>query len=331
VPQPALKKQELKTESRKQKSANSRVAPCSFQFSQFQHSAFPPACEFSFPANDYDLSTTLTSGQVFAWENSGESWIGVVSGRWVRLIPRSGSAVITAQTATPQTEWFWLTEFLQCGINLDEVLATFPTDPDMRAAIDSCRGLRLLRQDPWECLAAFILSSTKQIVQIRQIVATLSTRFGSPVIVPAGERPAFAFPSALRLADATEAELRECKMGFRAPYLLATARQIATGEFDLARLRQMSITDARAELLKLPGVGEKIADCVLLFAYGFPAAFPIDVWVAKALRKYYFRGCRVRPVRLRSYVTKRFGPNAGYAQQYLFHYIRTKDVKKPSP
>jgi N-glycosylase/DNA lyase len=278
-------------------------------------------CEFAIAVSDYDLSATLSSGQVFAWEESG-GWTGVVNGRWVRLTQRG--PVIIAHTAEPQSEWSWLTDFLQAGVDLDEVVATFPNDPDMRAAIESCRGLRLLRQDPWECLASFILSSTKQIVQIRQIVAALTARFGSPVRVPAGEQPAFAFPSAARLASKTEAELRECKMGFRAPYLLATARRIASGECDLESLRQKSFNHARAELLKLPGVGEKIADCVLLFAYGFPTAFPIDVWVAKALRKYYFRGRRVRPIRLRNYVTKRFGPHAGYAQQYLFHYIRTK-------
>lgn len=288
-----------------------------------------PVCEFAFPVNDYDLGATLTSGQVFAWEPSAQSWIGVVKGRWVKLT--QAGPIITAQTAEAQIEWSWLTDLLQASVDLDEILATFPTDPDMRAAIDSCRGLRLLRQDPWECLASFILSSTKQIVQIRQIVAALGARFGSPVVVPAGERPAFAFPSALRLASATEAELRECKMGFRAPYLLATARRIATGECDLESLRRMPLTEARAELLKLPGVGEKIADCVLLFACGFPTVFPIDVWVAKALRRFYFRGRRVRPTRLRNYVTKRFGPNAGYAQQYLFHYIRTKNVKKLLP
>ena len=271
---------------------------------------------------DYDLDATLTSGQVFGWEPRAESWIGVVNGRWVKLTPTG--AVILAQTAEPQTEWSWLADYLQAGVDLDPILATFPTDPDMRAAIESCRGLRLLRQDPWECLASFILSSTKQIVQIRQIVAALRARFGSPVIVPAGERPAFAFPPAMRLVAATETELRECKMGFRAPYLLATAQRIAAGQCDLASLRQMRVADARAELVKLPGVGDKIADCVLLFAYGFRTVFPIDVWIAKALRKYYFRGRRVRAIRLRHYVANRFGPHAGYVQQYLFHYIRTK-------
>src|SRR5205085_7996156 len=121
----------------------------------------------------------------------------------------------------------------------------------------------------------------------------------------------------------TESELRGCKMGFRAPYLLATARQIAGGQFDLERLRQVPVDVARHELMSLPGVGRKIADCVLLFAYGFQSAFPVDVWVMKALRQLYFQRRSVPPKLLHRFAATHFGPNAGYAQQYLFHYIRT--------
>jgi N-glycosylase/DNA lyase len=204
----------------------------------------------------------------------------------------------------------------------------------MRAAVAACRGLRLLRQDPWECLASFILSSTKQIVQIRQIVALLCERYGEPLAVAPAYPPAFAFPCPARLARTTEAELRACKMGFRAPYLLATARLVANGQFDLARLQSMPIEIARAELMQLPGVGRKIADCVLLFAYGFQSAFPVDVWVLKALRQLYFPHRRVTPQRLHRFAAAHFGPRAGYAQQYLFHYMRTKTNRahsEPAP
>ena len=149
-------------------------------------------------------------------------------------------------------------------------------------------------------------------------------RYGEQVPVPAGEPPAYAFPSPARLASTSEAELRDCTMGFRAPYLLATARTIAAGHLDLERLRNMPVTGARAELLTLPGVGPKIADCVLLLAYGFQAAFPIDVWVMKALRQLYFPRRRPSPVRLQRFTETYFGCNAGYAQQYLFHYVRVK-------
>jgi N-glycosylase/DNA lyase len=281
----------------------------------------PASQECVFPVQEYDLKATLTSGQAFNWERSAEGWTGVVGGRWVRLQQESG--LIRAHTSEPQATWDWLGEYLQVHVNLNEVLASFPRDPHLRSAIAACRGLRLLRQDPWECLASFILSSTKQIVQIRQIVAALCARFGTPVSAPGGQ-PAFAFPTPARLAAASETELRACKMGFRAPYLHATARLVADGYCDLEGLRRLPLAKARGRLLQLPGVGGKITDCVLLFAYGFPEAFPVDVWVAIALRQFYFRGRRVKPSRLRSFITTHFGPNAGYAQQYLFHFIRTR-------
>jgi N-glycosylase/DNA lyase len=113
-------------------------------------------------------------------------------------------------------------------------------------------------------------------------------------------------------------------MGFRAPHLLAAARQIADAKLDLERLRHLTLAEARGELTTLRGVGGKIADCVLLFAYGFDCAFPVDVWVERALRELYFPRRRLSDKRLRHFATTHFGPHAGYAQQYLFHYMRTK-------
>ena len=275
----------------------------------------------AFPVEDYDLSATLCSGQVFRWQRHGDSWVGVVRGRWVRLWQEAGH--IFAETAVPQTDWRWLADYLQVEVNLAAILDTFPLDSAMSAAVQACRGLRLLRQDVWECLASFILSSTKQIVQIQQVISTLALRWGQPLTVLPGEEPAFTFPTAVQLADASERDLRSCKMGFRAPYLLASARMIADGRFNLEALRDLPISAARVELMKLPGVGTKIADCVLLFAYGFPEAFPVDVWMLRVLKRFHFRRRRVQPARLHAVAQKYFGPNAGYAQQYLFHWIRT--------
>jgi len=157
-------------------------------------------------------------------------------------------------------------------------------------------------------------------VQIRQIVALLCERFGEPTL---GAGPA-CFPTPQRLAAASEAELRACKMGFRAPGLLAAACAIADGKLDLESLRQLNYTEARTELMKLRGVGGKIADCVLLFAYGFDSAFPVDVWIERALQELYFPRRRASDKRLRKFAATHFGPHAGYAQQYLFHYMRTK-------
>jgi N-glycosylase/DNA lyase len=273
------------------------------------------------PVRAYDLAATLTSGQAFRWELRAGWWEGVVGGRWIRL--RQSEGGIAAEAARPQENWSWLQAYLQTGIDLDSVLSSFPDDEPIRASVAACRGLRLLRQDPWECLASFILSSTKQILQIQQIIRLLCAQFGDPAQTPSGRPVCHQFPSAGRLAAASEAELRACKMGFRAPNLLATSRLVAGGDIDLACLHRAPFEDARDQLTRLPGVGAKIADCVLLFAYGFPRAFPVDVWVMKALRELYFPKRRPSPARLRQFVATHFGVNAGYAQQYLFHYVRT--------
>ena len=302
----------------------------------------PHPSEILLRVENYDLTATLDSGQAFRWQKQNDSWVGVIGKHRVRLTQTSDG--IHATTAAPVENWDFLREFLQTEIDLAAVLKTFPDDEPMRAAVAACPGLRLLKQDAWECLASFILSSTKQIVQIRQIVALLCERFGEPVAgrnaeaqrtqrraenfltlrPSASSAPLRSFPSSARIAALNEAELRACKMGFRAPSLLAAAREIAEGRFDLERIRHLPHAEARAELMKLRGVGGKIADCVLLFAYGFDSAFPVDVWIERALQQLYFPRRRASEQRLRRFAATHFGPHAGYAQQYLFHYIRTK-------
>lgn len=272
------------------------------------------------PVVDYDLATTLDSGQAFRWEPAGRGWEGVVAGRWLRLEREPDGILATA--AEDPGDWSWLGRYLAIDDHPGTIVATFPPDPELQTAVEACRGLRMLRQEPWECLATFILSSTKQIVQIRQIVRLLASRYGAPVAVPAGHEPAFSFPSATALAAAGEAELRACKMGFRARYLRATAQAVAEGRIDLRGLALQPLPEARAALMELPGVGRKIADCVLLFGLGFPAAFPVDVWVMRVLRELYFPRRRPTPARLRAFSETHFGPYGGHAQQYLFHWRR---------
>jgi len=279
-----------------------------------------------FPVRHYDLDATLSSGQAFRWQKNGNGWDGVIGRRFVRL--HSDADSITAETAEPVSDWSWLIDYLQLDLKIEEILTTFPDDEPMREAVHACHGLRLLRQDPWECLASFILSSTKQIVQIQQIIQLLCERFGDPLPALRESGPTHSFPSPARLAAAEEAVLRACKMGFRAPYLLEVARRTTQRQFDPAQLGQLPVEVARVELMKLPGVGRKIADCALLFALGFQSAFPVDVWVARALRQLYFPRRKVNLPRLHRFAATHFGPNAGYAQQYLFHYMRTRGRRR---
>ena len=260
-----------------------------------------------------------------------------------------------------------ITKYLSLDVSLPDIAATFPADDEpLRAAVQKHWGLRVLRQEPWECLASFMASSTKQIVQIRQIVAELSRRFGEPLgdadgrtrraqrgrdAVPrvrgrAAARPYHSFPTVGAIARASHKELWDCKLGFRAKNLLAAARMIEDGKIELDRLSAMEYERALEELLKLPGVGEKIANCTLLFSCGFEQAFPVDVWIERALRRLYFGGSGLHPRpagpahggvalekrshekvtarQLRDFARGHFGPHAGWAQQYLFFQERTR-------
>ena len=270
-----------------------------------------PLLQTRLPVSDYDLAATLACGQAFRWRTTELGWEGVIGQRWVRL--RAAEGDILAESMTSPGDWRWLVDYLQAELSLASILATFPADEPMRASVE-----------PWECLASFILSSTKQIVQIQQIVELLCVRFGSPLATLPGARMTHAFPTAAQLATTTEADLRACKMGFRAPNLLAAARAVDSGDLNLTAVGQGTVEQAREQLMRLPGVGPKIANCVLLFAYGYQQAFPVDVWVMKALRQLYFPKRQPRPERLQRFVDTYFGPNAGYAQQYLFHYMRTR-------
>jgi N-glycosylase/DNA lyase len=273
----------------------------------------------TFPVENYDLDATLLSGQAFRWRAVGQAWEGVIDARWVRL--RLAKRGIIAEAALPPRDWAWLEKYLNIRFDLGQAIDTFPDDGPMRSAVASLPGLRLLRQDYWECLASFILSATKQIVQIQQMVALLSERYGNP-IDSGGDTPEFAFPTIERIAACSEAEMRDCKLGFRAPNLLGAAQDILVKRIAWRQLPQMDSATARIELMKLRGVGQKIADCVLLFAGGHQEVFPIDVWIERALQRLYFPKRKTTAKRLRHFADTHFGPYAGLAQQYLFHHAR---------
>lgn len=221
------------------------------------------------------------------------------------------------------TDGLTLSRYLGLGEIWESALASFPQDdPHLNAALAHAPGLRVCRQPEWECLATFITSSMKQVTHIRQISLTLRQQFGAERRVH-GQR-VHAYPSPQRLAEAGEEALRACGLGYRAKGLHRAAQRIATGDFSLD-LAGLDDEEARERLCELYGVGEKIADCVLLFAYGRYAAFPIDVWVDRVMRHLYGpRGKRKKwPAReMRAFAWRHFGPFAGYAQQYLFHYAR---------
>ena len=271
-------------------------------------------------APDFDLAMTLESGQVFHWEKMNGGFVGTIGGRPVYVEQREDSLSFRGESESVARDYFAFDH------PLNEICASFPNDPVMNAAREFCRGLRIIRQPKWECLAMFICSSMKQVAHIRQISRKLRERFGGRREIL--DHVVFTFPSAQRIAASSEKELRECALGYRAKNLLATARQVTHRDVDLEKLSALSDVDLRARLCELPGVGAKVANCVMLFAYERLRAFPIDVWIERVLRERYFpRARKLNAGRLRAFTEKYFGEYGGYAQQYLFHHARMRKTK----
>jgi N-glycosylase/DNA lyase len=279
-------------------------------------------------ALDLDLAMTLDSGQVFHWQKVGNGFVGAIGDRAVYveqhanvLKVRDGEAPSLPQArakarALPRI----VAHYFALDHPLAEICASFPNDPAMNAARLFCCGLRIIRQPKWECLATFICSSMKQVAHIRQISLALRRRFGDRRKVD--DHVVYTFPPAQRIARATENDLRECALGYRTKNLLATARLVSSGECDLESWSVLSDPDLREKLCSLPGVGAKIANCVMLFAYERLRAFPIDVWIERVLKQQYFPRKKITEPRLREFSETYFGEHGGYAQQYLFHHAR---------
>jgi len=281
------------------------------------------------PIRDFDLEKTLDSGQVFHWQKVGDGFLGT-TGDLPVYVEQGGRAlkVRFGGPPKPPREPRALPGIVERYFALDHPLAeirdSFPKDQVMNAARDFCRGLRIIRQPKWECLATFICSSMKQVAHIRQISLALRKRFGEQRTI--GDQLVYTFVSPQRLAQTSEKELLECKLGYRAKNLRATARLVSSGQADLEAWSALSDAELRKQLCALPGVGPKIANCVMLFAYERLRAFPVDVWIERVLRQRYFpRRKKMTAQRLREFSETYFGEHGGYAQQYLFHHARTRE------
>lgn len=267
-------------------------------------------------APEFDLGLTLGCGQVFHWRRHGDGWLGMIGDTPCYAQQRGRALLVPRGMEEIAARYFALDHPLK------KMRATFPADPAMNAAAEACRGLRLVRQPHWECIATFITSAQKAVPHIAQISHTLRGRYGRAAEWN-GERLS-AYPTPAALAALEEKDLRACALGYRAKNLLRTARMIAGGEVSLDAVAQLGDDDAALELQRLAGVGPKVAACALLFGFGRLAAFPIDVWIERILRTTYFAKKRkVTTKRLREFSAHYFGPFGGYAQQYLFHHART--------
>ncbi len=276
-------------------------------------------------AEPLDLTSTLLSGQAFRWRRDGSWFDGVVFGGIVKLREVDGGVELRCDPEAEALIAPLVRDYLGLGTDLERVYESMLGDARLREAIHRYPGMRILRQDPWECLVSFICSSASNIPRITRNIEAMCTTFGRPVELDGLTR--HTFPTPYELADAGSDALRGLGLGYRAEYVASTAETIAGGDVDLMPLREDAYEDALETLTSLAGVGDKVANCVLLFSLDKPEAFPVDVWIERALQDWYLKGTKMSRKNMRPWASNHFGAYAGYANHYLFHDRRLKGRK----
>jgi N-glycosylase/DNA lyase len=282
------------------------------------------------PSNPVDLEVTLCCGQAFRWDKHDGWWYGVVGDRAFKT-RQAGDELEFENTDAGFVEHYF-------GLNddLTMILPGISRDDHIKQAVRMFRGLRILRQNRWECLISYICATYKNIEAIKQMLSKLCRKFGNRVRFD--NTNFYTFPTPEKLAAASKTQLLECGLGYRADYVHETARTIFDSKFSIERLEKTSYEEARTELRTFRGVGPKAADCILLFSLGKFEAFPVDVWIKRAILRHYANHfprefttsikekdtlTRSQYEKLSLFGRSYFGKFAGYAQEYLYHYERT--------
>ena len=273
-----------------------------------------------------DLQSTLFSGQAFRWRAEDGWFRGVVSGRAVRIRGAPEGVEIDAPQDGDGELAVRLRDYLSLDMDIEGIYRAMSFDDRLRDAIDRYRGMRVLRQDPWECLVSFICSSASNIPRITGNIESICESFGDPIEGSSNGLHAFPAPEALAV-DGAALRMRELGLGYRAEYIEATARSVAGGEVDLMSLREAPYGTALEALTSLDGVGDKVANCVMLFSLDKPEAFPVDTWIDKAMREWYLEGAKIPRTKMRLWAMEHFREYAGYANHYLFHDRRISDTR----
>lgn len=257
----------------------------------------------------FEPSKTFDCGQCFRFERIDGGWRGIAFGKELTVLEGDEIELVGVDSEAFDAVW---KGFFDLDRDYEEINSLLSADSVVKNALQSARGIRIMRQEKWETLCSFIISQNNNIPRIKGIITRLCMAFGEPV----GE--GYSFPSAKRIAELTEEDLAPIRSGFRARYILDAATRVANGTIDLDAVADMTYDDAKRCLMQIKGVGNKVADCVLLFGYGFFDAFPKDVWIKRVIDKYYGE----------SFDEAIFKPYGGIAQQYLFYAERGFDGDK---
>ena len=271
---------------------------------------------------DFDPIHTFECGQCFRWHKEADgSYTGVVRGRVANVTYLSGKLVLN-NVFPDEFEQIWF-DYFDLGRDYAKVKKAVAIDSIMQKAVEFGGGIRLLRQEPWEALISFILSSNNRIPRIMKIIEDISRLYGRELKYKG--RKYHAFPGEQDLAACSLEQIEACRAGYRCSYIQRTAASVATGEFDLQKLSELDTMQARHYLMKLHGVGSKVADCMLLYSGTKYDVFPTDVWVRRVMEELYFKR-ETSFSEIQQFAADHFGENAGIAQQYLFYYARENKI-----
>jgi len=268
--------------------------------------------------SDFNPTHTFMCGQCFRWDaESDGSYTGVAFSKVVNISCNNGRLLIKNITLNEfNSQWKY---YLDLETDYDSLKKILSSDSNVKTAIDFGWGIKILNQEIFECLISFIISTQNAIPRIKKIVSGLSGMYGKKLFF--GNKVYYAFPTLEELSGITEESLAPLKAGYRAAYIIDAVNKIKSGEVNLDRIREFSYADAKKELMKIKGVGPKVADCVLLFSCGKKEAFPVDVWVKRTVQNLYLdSNAKEKDISL--FAANHFGKYAGVAQQYLFYHAR---------
>ena len=268
--------------------------------------------------NSFNPVHTFDCGQCFRWnKNDDGSFTGVACGRVIKVSYTNNNFTLY-NTNLQEFNLIW-SKYFDIDRDYDEIRTSLAIDDTMRRATDCGSGIRILRQDTWETVVSFIISASNNIPRIKQIVEALCRLYGKKIYMDGKEY--YTFPSYQDLQGIEEGDLAPIKSGFRAKYIVDAVKKANDGSLDFAALETEDITTSRNMLLEVKGIGNKVADCILLFGCGRFDVFPVDTWIKKAMTALYPAHCEgVKTIA--EACEKLFGKYCGLAQQYLFYYAR---------
>ena len=266
--------------------------------------------------DSFDAGQTLECGQCFRYVKQSDSRYSVIAHKKTLNIEHGDGAVVFSPCGPDEFKNIWINYF-DFNTDYSKIKRILTRDDEvMERAVEHGGGIRLLHQDKWEVLISFIISQNKRIPQIQKIVGDICEKYGDEI--PGG----YAFPDAQSMKDVTVDDLLELKTGFRAKYIIDAIKKIKSGELDFNALEGIETEEIREKLMSIKGIGPKVANCALLYSFNKRDSFPVDTWIKKAMEKFYFGGETVPIYKIQKFAAEKFGEYGGYAQQYLFHYIR---------